>query len=132
MLFRSETKRFVTMNLHVILSQQTCDQRSSMVVGSQRRASGNYFHIRVCYMFVIPKCRGELEPCLCTTSVLANRMTLRGGDFRLAKKFGRKICRNLPMLRGILFTSTEIMHRLRSNCPLHFDTTDIWQIRKQK
>ena len=38
-----ETKRFVSRNLNVILTQQTCGQRSSMVAGSKRRALGNYF-----------------------------------------------------------------------------------------
>jgi len=46
--------------------------------------------------------------------------------------FGRKICRNLPMCRCILFASTEVVRRPRSDCPLHFHIRSIWQIRTQK
>jgi len=55
-----------------------------------------------------------------------------GWQLPIKNVFGRNFCQNLPMLRGILFASIEIMHRPRSDCPLHFDITDIWQIRKQK
>jgi len=37
-------------------------------------------------------------------------MPLRGGNLRLKNVFGRKFCRNLPMLHGILFASIEVMH----------------------
>jgi len=33
---------------------------------------------------------------------------------------------------GILFATSEVMHRPRSDCPLHFDISNIWQIRTAK
>jgi len=64
-----ETKRFVGRNVNVILTRQTCSQRSSMSEGSKRRAKGNYFPIRICYMFLMSKCRRQFDPGL-TTSVI--------------------------------------------------------------
>jgi len=46
--------------------------------------------------------------------------------------FRRKICQILPMHRGIRFASTELVHRPRSDSPLHSDVGNIWQIRTQK
>jgi len=54
-----ETKRFVGSFVHVILMRQTCGQRSSRAAESKRRALGNYFSERICYMFLISKCRGD-------------------------------------------------------------------------
>jgi len=81
-------------------------------------------------MFLMSKCRGELDLGLCTTSVLANKMSLWPGDgdhrLGLQNVFGRKICqtRNWPKRGGcgIMFSSTEVtvVHRPRSNSPLHF------------
>ena len=42
-IFVVETKRFVGSFVHVILTQQTCGQRSSRAAESKRRAIGNYF-----------------------------------------------------------------------------------------
>ena len=58
-------------------------------------------------------------------------MPLRDGNFWLQNVFGRKICRNWSMRGGILLTSTEAVHRPRSNSPLNFDMRNIWQIRTQ-
>jgi len=57
--FFVETKRFVGSFVHVILVRQTCGQRSSKAAESKRRALGNYFSERICYMFSISKCRGD-------------------------------------------------------------------------
>ena len=54
-----EMKRFVGSFVHVILTRQTCGQRSSRAAESKRRALGNYFSERICYMFLISKCRGD-------------------------------------------------------------------------
>jgi len=54
----------------VILTRQTCGQRSSGAAESKRRALGNYFSERICYMFLISKCRGDWGLGLCTISVL--------------------------------------------------------------
>jgi len=46
--------------------------RSSRAAESKRRAIGNHsFSERICYMFLISKCRGDWDLGLCTTSVLA-------------------------------------------------------------
>ena len=46
------TKRFVCSFANVILTWQICGQRSSRAVESKRRALGNYFSERICYMFL--------------------------------------------------------------------------------
>ena len=69
--FVAETKRFVGSFVHVILTRQTCGQRSSKAAESKRRRLGNYFLERICYMFLMSKCRGDRNLGLCTTSGLA-------------------------------------------------------------
>ena len=66
--FVVETKRFVSSFVNVILTRQTCSQRSSKAAESKRRALGKYFPERICYMFLISKCRGDPDLGLCTTS----------------------------------------------------------------
>jgi len=78
------------------------------------------------------KCRGELDLGLCMTSVLANRMPLRSADFRFLNVFGCRIRRKSTLRSGFLFASIEVMHRPRSDSPLHFDTRNIYQIRTKK
>jgi len=56
----------------------------------------------------------------------------RDGDLRLKNAFGSKMCWNLLMCGGILFASTEVVHRSRLDFPLHFDIGNIWQIRMGK
>jgi len=43
-----ETKRFVSSTVNVILTRQTCSQRSNRAAESKRRALGNYFFKRIC------------------------------------------------------------------------------------
>ena len=78
-IFVAETKRFVGSFVHVILTRQICGQRSSRAAESKRRALGNYFSRRICYMFLISKCRGGWDLGLCTTSVLAFEEPQRNG-----------------------------------------------------
>jgi len=52
-----------------------------MAAGSKRWALAFYFPVRICYMFFISKYRSESDLGLCTTSGLAKRMQLLGGDF---------------------------------------------------
>ena len=59
-------------------------------------------------------------------------MPLWGGDFRLQNVFGHKICRILPMRGGILFASTDVVHRPRCDSTLYFDIRNTWQIRTPK
>ena len=54
--FVVETTRYVGSFKHVILTRQTCGQRSSRAAESKRRALGNYFSEQICYMFLISKC----------------------------------------------------------------------------
>jgi len=46
--------------------------------------------------------------------------------------FVRKIRRKLVLRSGVLFASTEVMRRLRSDSPLHFDILNTYQIRTGK
>ena len=69
--FLVETKRFVSSFVNVILTWQTCSQRSKRAAESKRRALGNDFSERICYMFPRSKCRGDWDLGLCTTSGLA-------------------------------------------------------------
>ena len=48
-----ETKQIVDSNVNMILTRQTCGQRSSMFAGSKRRALENYASERICYIFVM-------------------------------------------------------------------------------
>jgi len=77
-----ETKQIVRSNSNVILTGQTCGQRSGMAAGGKRRAIAFYFPVRILYAFQMSKCRGESDLGLCMTSVLAKKMPLRSADFR--------------------------------------------------
>jgi len=88
--FVVETKRFVGSSVNVILTRQTCGQLSRRAAESKRRALENYFYERICYMFLILKCRGDGDLGLRTFWVLAKRNPLcntkfRGERFRLIK-----------------------------------------------
>jgi len=72
--------------VNVILTRQTCGQRSSKAAESKRRALGNYFIERICYMIRISKCRRDWDLGLCTTSGLAFWEPQRTGDFRGKKR----------------------------------------------
>jgi len=81
-IFVVETKRFIGSFVHVILTRQTCGQRSSRAAESKRRALGNYFVERICYTFLLSKCKGDWDPGLCTTSGLAFEEPQRNGKIR--------------------------------------------------
>jgi len=81
-IFVVETKRFAGSFVNVILTRRTCGQRSSRAAESKRRAIGNYFSERICYMFLISKCRGDRDLGLCTISVLAFEEPQRNGKIR--------------------------------------------------
>jgi len=74
-----ETKRFVGSFTLVILTRQTCGQRSSRAAESKRRALGNYVSERICYMFLMSNCRGDRDLGLCTTSGLVFGKPQRNG-----------------------------------------------------
>jgi len=52
-----------------------------------REAIGNWFCVRICYMFLISKCRGDWDLGLFTTSVLAFGTRMHDGKIR-----GKKTC----------------------------------------
>ena len=58
-------------DVKVILMRQTCGQRSSRAAESKRRALRKYFFERICYVFLMSKCRGDSDLGLCTTWGLA-------------------------------------------------------------
>ena len=69
-IFVVETKRFVGSFVNVILTRQTCGQRSSRAAEIKRQALENYLSERIFYMFLISKFRGDWDLGLFTTSVL--------------------------------------------------------------
>jgi len=115
--FVVETKRFVGSFVNVILTRQTCGRRSSRAAESKRRALGNYFPERICYMFLISKCRGDRDLGLCTTSVLAFREPQRSGEFRGKNVFRRRKYRILAFgepMRGVNFREKNVFRRRKN------------------
>ena len=100
-IFVVETKRFVSSTVHVILMRQTCGQRSSRAAESKRRALGNDFFERICYMFPRSKCRGDRDLGLCTTSGLALQEPKRNGKFRGENVFRRRKNRIFPTSKHV-------------------------------
>ena len=129
--FVVETKRFVGSTVNVILTRQTCGQRSSKAAESKRRALGNYFSGRICYMFLISKYRRDWDLGLCTTSGLAFGEPQHNVDFLEENVFGRRKNRNLSLRCGSPNASPEVVHRPRFRSPLHFDTGNIQRIRSE-
>jgi len=123
--FVMETKRFVGSFVNVILTRQTCGQRSSGAAESKRRAIGNYFSERICYMLLISKCRGDRDLGLCTTSVLAFGEPQCNGKIRGKNVFWRRKNWILPLRCGSPNASTEVVHSPRPQSPLHFDIRNI-------
>ena len=105
----------------MILTQQTCRQRSSRAAESKRRALENYFPERICYMFRISKCRGDWDLSLCTTSVLAFGEPRWNGKPQFFLRRNTFFFPDTPLRIGSRNASTEVVHRLRSKSPLHFD-----------
>jgi len=120
-----ETKRFVGSFVHVILMRQTCSQRSSGAAESKRRALGNYFPERICYMFLLSKCRGDWGLGLCTTSVLAFGQPQHNGNIRFFLCQKTFFFRILPLRCGFPKEKKEVGKRPRSWSPLHFDIGNI-------
>ena len=124
-IFVVETKRFVGSFVQVILTRQTCGQRSSRAAESKRRALGNYFSERISYVFLISKWRGDRDLGLCTTSVLAFGEPQRNGKIRFFPRQNTFFPRILPSCCGSANASTKNVHRPRSRSPVHFDIRNI-------
>ena len=60
-IFVAETKRFVGSTINVVLTRQTCGQRSSRAAESKRRALGDYFSERICYL-IFPTSKHVFPP----------------------------------------------------------------------
>ena len=123
--FVVETKRFVGSTVNVILTRQTCGQRSSKAAESKRQALGNYFSGRICYMFLLSKCRGDLRSrSVHNFGTCVWRIAMQ---WRLPEKnlFRRRKNRNLSLRCGSPNTGPEVVHRPRSGSPLHFDIGNI-------
>jgi len=115
-------------NSNVILKRQTCGHGSSRVAESKRRALPFYFSVQIWCVFLMSKCRGELDLGLCMTSVRAKRMRLRNADFRRVLRPNTFSNRKLALCSRILFARTEVMCRPRSDSPLHFDMGWLWLV----
>jgi len=125
--FVVETKRFVDSIVNAILTRQTCGQRSSRAAESKRRALGNYFLERICYMFLLSTCRGPQDLGLCTTSgvAFASGEPRRSGDFWEKNVFRSRKNRILSLRCASPNASPEVVHRPRSESPLDFDVGNI-------
>ena len=120
-----ETKQFVGSFENAILTQQTCGQRSNRVAESKCRSLGNDFSEWICYVFLMSKCRGDWDLGLYTTSVLAFGEPQRNGKIRGKNVFRRRKNQILPLRCGSPNSSTEVVHRPRSQSPLNFDIRNI-------
>jgi len=112
--FVVETKRFVGSFVNVILTLQTCGQRSSRAAESKRRALGNHFSQRLCYMILMPKCKRNWDLGLRNFWVLAKREPLRNDDLRFFLRAKHVFFRKSSLCSGFLFASTQKVHRPRS------------------
>jgi len=74
-----ETKQFVCSYSNVILTQQTCGQRSSMSAGSKHPVLKIYVSLRIWYIFLMSKCRGDSDLGLCIFGVVEYKGLLRNG-----------------------------------------------------
>jgi len=72
-------------------------------------------------MFLVSKCRGELNLALCTPSVLGLTLPLCNGEFQRILRPITFLNRRSAPLGGILFVNTEIVRRPRFNSTLYFD-----------
>jgi len=121
-IFVAETKQFVSSFVNVILIRQTCGQRSNRAAESKRRALENCFSERICYMFLITKCRGDRD--LGTVHNFGICVRRTDAQWRLPKKTcfdaGKiRFCHCAPNARA------EVVHRPSSRSPLHFDIRNI-------
>jgi len=118
-------ERLVGSFVHVTLMRQTCGQRSSKAAESKRRALGNYFSERICYMFQISKCRREWDLSLCTFCVLAFGEPQCNGKIWFFLRRNTFFFRKSPRRCSSPNASTEVVHRPRSQCLAHFDIRNI-------
>ena len=94
---------------------------SHLLPSVKRPALENYMSERICYAFLMSKCREDFDH----FSLLAKREALRNGDFRIKTYFARRKNRNLALRSASVFASIHKEHRPTSQSPLHFDIRNI-------
>ena len=120
---------FLSALLSLVISKTGRSERSAGALDTAlrdgvdvvREAIGNKYCVRICYMFLISRCRGDWGLGLCTTSGPAFGELQRSGDFQEKNVFQRKKNRILPLRCSSPNASPEVVHRPRSQSPLHFD-----------
>ena len=89
--------------------------------GKQTPSASILFSVRICYIFLISKCRGESDLDLCMTSGLAKRMPLRCAQSRLP------IFKTFLAPKFIFFSTIFVSH----HCAAAFSTfekcVDFWE-----
>jgi len=120
---------FLSALLSLVISMTGRSKRSARAlcdgVDVVREATGNQFCVRICYMFLTSKCRGDWDLGLCTTSVLVNGERMRDGKIREKNVFRRGKNRILPWRFGSVRASTEVVQRPGCQSHLHFDMRNI-------
>jgi len=100
----------------MILTRQTCGQRSSMAAGSKHQALAlaSYVSQRIWWMFPVPKCRREWNLGLCSFSILAKSLECSCA-VKTHDKFGgwrNAFCnRKSPPSSRILFANLKVSHK---------------------
>ena len=107
-------KRFVSSNVNVILTQQTCGQCSCMSAGSKCRVLENYFYEQICYMLLKSECRGDWDVGLCACWILAKRAPLHNAKFRFFLRAKQVFFRKSPLRSCSLFASIQKEHSSRT------------------
>ena len=96
-----------------------CGQRSNRVAERKRQALGNYFSERICYMFLISKCRGDWDLGLCTTSGLAFEEPQRNGKIGFFLRRNMFFSQKSPLRCGSPNASPEVVYQPRFQSPLY-------------
>jgi len=100
---------------------QTWFNARSFGFGEQTQSASILFSVRICYMSLISKCRRESDLGLCMMSGLAKSMPLHSGKFQWNLRPNTFLNQKSPLRSRTLVASPKVMHRLRSDCPLHFN-----------
>jgi len=125
--FCTHSRRLISKNRFphpVSVADAICGTRFDLR-DSKCRALENSSCVRICYMFLISKCRGDLDLGLCTISELALEEPKRNGKIRFFLRRNTFFSSEFPLRFGSSSASPEVVHRPRSKSPLHFDIRNI-------
>jgi len=100
-------------------------ERALWCQDSKRRALANCFSVRICYEFLISKCRRDWNLGLYTFCVLALINPLSDGKIRFFLRAKCVFFRKSLLLSVFLFASTQKVHRPRSKSPLQSDIRNL-------